>query len=93
MKKTEQQIQQLTEEFVAWLDEEEEIGCGDTDIVRTAEPAQNFAKNCREYRAMREASMGDMTVTIIESSQRFKGEPRKDLYILDAADCRLVYAS
>lgn len=78
--------------FVEWLDEEEGIGCCDTNIVRTTEPAANFIDSAVDYTRVRTASMGDLPITIIEGHQLVKGWRRCDVYVLEAAEgVSLVY--
>jgi len=88
--RTETQIETLKTEFVEWLDEEGH-GCTEEDVVRTADTVQNFLDACREYKSVDTDTMNGMKVTTIEASQRFKGETRADLYILDVEEhVRLV---
>jgi len=91
--KTEREIESLKKQFVKWLTDEESIGITIGDIVRTAEPFQNFLDACIELSDVRQEKMGDILVNVIEESQRRKGEERKDLYILEAdPEVRLVVA-
>lgn len=91
--KSEIEIQNLREKFIIWL-EAEEGSCGSVeDVVRTADTTQDFQNACIEFKRIRRSSMDGLPVTIIEASQRRKGEPRVDLYVLDVdADTRLVYS-
>jgi len=91
--RTESEIQELKVEFAEYLDEEQSIGCTEDDIVRTADTVQGFIDACREYQSIDTDTFKGMTVTIIEGSQRHKGERRTDLYILDVEEhVRLVLA-
>ncbi len=87
---TETEIENLKIRYAEWLDEEQAVGCTEEDIVRTAEPTQNFIDACREYRSVDKDQFENMQVTILEGTQRHKGEARADLYILDAGEFRLV---
>lgn len=90
---TESKIEELKVEYAEWLDEEQGIGCTEDDIVRTSDTVQGFIDACREYRSIDTDTFKGMTVTIVEGSQRSKGESRVDLYILDVEEhVRLVLA-
>jgi len=89
--RSETEIQKLKVAYAEWLDEEQSIGCTEDDIVRTADTVQGFIDACREYQSIETETFDGMTVSIIKGSQRFKGESRCDLYILDAEEnVRLV---
>ncbi|RKY09841.1 MAG: hypothetical protein DRP56_02060 [Planctomycetota bacterium] len=91
--KNETQINELAVKFAEFVNEDYCRGCDESDVVRTTETAQQFIDACREYRKLDNDEFEGMTVTIIEESQRFKNEPRKDVFILDAGnDDRLVIA-
>jgi len=91
--RTEQQIVELKSKFANWVAEDHCRGCDEEDVVRTADTVQGFLDACREYRSTDDDTFEGMPVKIINESQRFKGEPRKDLYILDAEEhVRLVIA-
>jgi hypothetical protein len=93
--KTEQEIQTIINDYAKWLDEELNIGFAESNakrIERTAEPVQNFIDACREIKRIDTEMMNDLKVSILEGTQRVKGEQRKDLYILDIDEhVRLVY--
>jgi len=78
-------------EFINWLDAAESIGCCEDNIVKTHEPVQNFIDACVTYKDIRTESMGDHTVTVVDGSQRCKGDRREDMFILDASNYRLIY--
>ena len=89
--KTETEIENLKLRFVEWLDDDQCVCCTEDDVVRTSETAQNFIDACREYESVAIEKMDGMMVTVIERSQRCKGEPCTDLYILNADEhIRLV---
>ena len=68
-------------------------GCDEDDVVRTADFVQGFIDACREYRGTENDTFEELPVKIIYDSQRFRGEQRRDLYILDADEhVRLVIA-
>ncbi|HUW18255.1 MAG TPA: hypothetical protein VMW16_03050 [Sedimentisphaerales bacterium] len=91
--KKEAEIQILKVEFSNWVAEEHGRGCDEEDVVRTSDTVQGFINSCREYHAIETDTFSELPVTIIEGSQRFKGEPRRDLYILDVEEhIRLVIA-
>jgi hypothetical protein len=91
--KTEQQIEELKLRFANWVAEDHCRGCDEEDVVRTADTVQGFLDVCREYRSTEDDVFEEMPVKIINESQRFKGEQRKDLYILDVEEhIRLVIA-
>ena len=90
---TESKIEELKIGYAEWLDEEQGIGCTEDDIICTADTVQNFIDACREYRSIDTGTFNGMTVTIIEGSQRQKGESRVNLYILDVEEhVRLILA-
>jgi hypothetical protein len=91
--KTEQQIEELKSRFASWVAEDYCRGCDEEDVVRTADTVQGFLDACREYRTTEDDVFEGMPVKIIHGSQRFKGEQRKDLHILDVEEhVRLVIA-
>ena len=83
---------ELAGAFAAYLDEEHGILCGGDDVVVTRETAADYLAACREHGPVETAELLGRTVTIIPQSQRTIGERRRDLYILDAGDARLVVA-
>ena len=90
---TEQQIEELKLRFAEWVAEEHCRGCDEDDVVRTADFVQGFIDACREYRGTENDTFEELPVKIIYNSQRFRGEQRRDLYILDADEhVRLVIA-
>jgi len=91
----------LIDEFVLWLDEERAIGCTEVDIAVTSDTVANFIEACREIESVGDVEeippeyerlQGGM-ITELTKTQRVKGESRKDLYILDTGEYRLVYVS
>ena len=92
---------ELRAQFAAWLCEERCLDCDPDDIAVTADTIKNFYDACREIESVAEveAFSADFTgleggkVAEFEGTQRVKGEPRRDLYILDTGSYRLVYAS
>lgn len=91
----------LKDEFVRWLDEERAIGCEEEDIAVTSDTVANFVEACREIDSIGEVEaippeyerLQGGTIHELTRTQRHKGEPRKDLYILDTGEYRLVYVS
>jgi len=94
MTKTETEIENLKVRFAEWLDEEQMVSCTEKNIVRTADTVQNFVDACRECGSIDQEEFEGMPVTILEKTQRHKGEERTDLYILDVEEyVRLVLDS
>ena len=91
----------LKNEFARWLDEERQIGCTENDIAVTGDTADNFISACREINEAAEveaispefARLQGGKIYELMGTQRHKGEARKDLYILDTGEYRLVYVS
>lgn len=91
----------VKDEYVRWLDEERQIGCTETDIAVTSDTVDNFIAACREINGLAEveaippefARLQGGTIYELTGTQRCKGEPRKDLYILDTGQYRLVFVS
>ncbi len=64
------------------------------DGVITAEPTQNFIDACIEIRKTRiDDDYDNCTITVLEKTQRHKGETRCDLLIFDFGDKRVVFKS
>jgi len=91
----------LKNEFVLWLEGERAIGCTEDDIAVTSDTVANFIEACREIDSIGEAEaippeyerLQGGVICELTKTQRCKGEPRKDLYILDTGEYRLVYVS
>ena len=91
---TETEITELKTRFAEMLEEDYCTGGDPDDIVRTADSANGFAESCREYRKIDTDTFEGHSLTIIEASQRFKGEARRDVYVLEVEEnISLVYAS
>jgi len=91
--KTETQIEEIRVKFLNWIVEDgpcygNEPEWQSDDVERTAEPSQNFINACRDYSGVDKEydKIDGMKITHIEDSQRFKGEQRCDLYILDVCE-------
>jgi len=90
----------LKSAFTAWLDDERGIGCTDNDIAVTSDTIDNFITACREIGETSEVEAFSPEHQALEGgkvyelmgTQRQRGESRRDLYILDAGNYRLVYA-
>ncbi len=77
--------------FIEFGDDEFGLGFTESDIARTRDTVSNFIDACREIARREQATMPDGTVvTVLYRTQRFKGEPRKDLVIADFGDARAV---
>lgn len=73
----------IEEGFVNWVNDNY---CCDFDIdevVETSEPPENFYKALIECHSKDSDEFEGMPVMVLERTQRFKGEQRQDLYILD----------
>ena len=89
--RTETEIQNLKVEFANFVAEEYSRGVDKDDVVRTADTVQGFIDACREHKHIEEDNFNGMLITVINESQRYKGERHKDLYILDVEEhIRLV---
>jgi len=91
----------LANEFVLWLEGERAIGCTEEDIAVTSDTVDNFIEACREIDSIGEVEAIPQTykrlqggvITELTKTQRYKGETRRDIYILDTGNYRLVYVS
>ena len=92
---------ELKGEYVRWLDEERAIGCTEDDIAVTSDTVANFIKACCEIDSVCEFEaippeykrLQGGKICELMRTQRHKGESRKDLYILDTGEYRLVFVS
>jgi len=66
-------------------------GCTPEKVVATTDTVQSFIDACVEYKDIDTDTIEELPVTIITGSQRQKGEPRKDLVIVDYGTFRAVY--
>ena len=86
-------IELIKAAFAKWLEGEYGVGGKGTEdqMVVVPDTANEFIAACREYRKVSHDAMGAYEVTLITESQRQKGEPRCDLYILDCGEYRISY--
>ena len=77
-------------EFRDWLDEEMSVGCTTDDVVVTADTVECFEDACATVRRIDQADWHGTPVTVLLGTQRKRGERRKDIYIANLGDLRLV---
>jgi len=89
MSLTDEQIQR----FRDWSDEELGYGFTPREVAVTHETVEDFMAACRTITSREDHEMADGTrVVLLTETQRYKGEPRRDLIIADFGSVRAVAA-
>jgi len=89
MSLTDEQIQQ----FRDWCDEELGYGFTPRGVAVTHETVDDFMAACRTIKCREDHQMPNGTrVVLLTETQRYKGEPRRDLIIADFGIARAVAA-
>ena len=88
---TDAEIDKIAEEFEEYVNDA--YCTGVSEVVRTADTVENFKQNLHSYSHVDtdDETNDGRPITIIFKVQAFKGDSRKDLYIIEIEDnVRLV---